>query len=97
MEVCAQRQLRDQQQCPASHRVTVCLGGRQVSPDFCPFFTFQMLEEGRPRPRAQGSKQLAFGVLGRVGSVVRQEVALSGHGMQSPAWHRSPGHEELVV
>lgn len=53
-------------------------GGRS-SPDFCPFFTLQMLEKSQPRSKAQGSGHLAAGQekLVRAGSVVSQEVALS--------------------
>lgn len=29
--------------------------------------------------------------------MVSQEVALSGHGVQSPAWNRNLGSEELVM
>lgn len=44
-------------------------------------FTLQMLEESRPRSKAQGSGHLAFGLgaLVRVGSEVSPEAAQAGH------------------
>lgn len=36
----------------------------KVSPDFCPIFTLQMLEESLPRSKAQGSGHLAFSLGG---------------------------------
>lgn len=58
-----------------------------------------MLGKSGPGSKAQGSRHLAFGLgeLVKMGSVVSQEVALSGHGVQSPAWNGNLGSEGLAV